>query len=486
MPTHLTEFLNNHKKPKMKNIISGLRKQLYLLYASLTANFTLGIAPGQPAFPVSNQSYTTAFASTMDIQEPSKRNKLVRQYGDQGLSVIDVLQSLGYYEPVAQTEWSHFLEGWIVDYLIIGSINVVGTTATIVVDATNIDSDGKFYARLGDQLLFPNFSTAVITNIAGTSLTVELSASTGSYAGLVSGQQVSIISNVNLEGTTFPSPRAAKFQEQSFKSQIIKEVVTTTGTELDVQNWFDVMTDGQSIPTLFSKAIFDAEYRMKAEATGAALFSEPITNSTLTTSGYRGMTGVVPWVTAGGNVDFYNPGLWSLDDAYAMSNTLDSQFAPKQHIGLLGNLFYQDVEKVLTDFYTQNPIIFAKSGNTTDQELNIGFKGFHLDERTWLTMKMSIFSHPKIYAIPNYKIQGLGIFFPNKMVRDGASGGNIPYFGMRYLEQNGYSRKLRLFYTGGAGPYANNQAIDTQTLNLLTECGTEPCAANHWFLWKQN
>jgi len=463
----------------MKNIFSAWLKQL----ASL---FVLGLAP-QNAFPVSNQTYNYAFATAMDIVEPSKRNTLVRQFGDQGLSVLDVLQSLGYYEPVANIQWSHFLEDWIVGNFIIDSIVVAGTTATIVIDAASVDANGKFYPRIGDNLLFPNFSTALITNIAGTTITAELNAAAGSYAGLAAGTVVSIYSNSFPEGSTFPNPRAAKFSEESFKAKIIMEVVSTTNTELDVKNWFNQMTDGQSIPTLFSKAIFDAEYRMKAYITGAALFDEPVTNATITATGQRNMTGVVPWVTAGGNVDYYNPGLWNLDDAYAMANVMDQNFAPKEHVGLLGNLFYQDVEKVLTDFYTQNPIVFTKyNSNTTDQELKVGFKSFHLDERTWHTLKMGIFSHPKMYAIPGYSIQGLGIFFPNKTTRDKASGGMIPYFGMRYLEQNGYSRKLRMFYTGGAGPYANNQNVDTQQLNLVTECGTEPCAANQWYLWKQN
>ncbi len=450
----------------------------------LTTTFVLGIAPGN-GFPVSNQSYTTAFATTMDVSMPSKRNKLVRQYGDQGLSVIDILQSLGYFEPVAQIEWSHFLEEWIVGNFTVDSINVAGTQATIVIAASSIDADGKFYPRIGDDLLFPATNdTAHITNISGTTITCELYDISSSYAGVVAGQTISIYSNAFREGTTQPDPRAAKFSEQTFKAKIIKETVTSTNTELDVQTWFNSMTDGQGIPTLFSKAVLDAEYRMKAYSTGAALFDQPANNTALTSTGLRNMTGVVPFVSTGGNVDFYNPGLWNLDDAYSMSNTLDSNFAPKESIGLLGNLFYQDVEKTLTDFYTQNPIIFSKGGYTTEQELGIGFKSFSLDERTWHTMKMSIFSHPKMYAIPGYNVQGLGIFFPNKMTN--SKGGEIPYFGMRYLEQNGYSRKLRMWYTGGGSNYANNTQVDASTLNLVMEAGTEPCAANQWFLWKQN
>lgn len=446
--------------------------------------------------PINTPSATTGvmngpYITLMDIHKPSIRKKLMRRLGDQGSTDIDIALAMGYMDPVDQESFSHYLEDWIHETFKVGAVVLAsagpGTEVTITLDATNIDASGRFYPQLNDDIMIPATQvTGKINNVAGNNITIEPHSATDDLGALVVGQEIAIYSSGVPEDSFAPEGRVRKVSKATFNTKILMTAFTITGSELTNAVWFDEMSDGVKLQGYYVKGIRDCEYEHKLKMMGAGLFDRPITNPTLTAAGHRNMYGTVPWVRAGGNVDFYPAGLLNLDHYYRMTKVLEKQFGPKEYLGLMGSDFFTDSEKFLTNHYAQNPIVFTKSGSQKADGFEVDFTYVKINQMQFNLKKMDLFHHPKIFAVAGSKVPGMALIIPNDQKKDAKSGGLIPYWGYRYKEMGGYSRKLKVQWNGGFGPYATNEPRDRQKLSMLSELGTELIGSNRFFLWEQS
>jgi len=436
--------------------------------------------------------YSDAYISTFDIHKPEYRNTLFRKYGDQGLGFYQIMDTLGYIEPVAQTQYSHFEEDWIHVPVHVRA-NVAspgaGNPVLFTLGTEDLDSNNRFYIQLGDNVMFTNQVTGTVTNVNITTpsapiITVQPHQSTDNIGALVAGDTVIIYSNDFAEGTGQPSGKVARQIKYSFNTKIVKETNEYTGSEATNQLWFDKTSDGQSIPAIYLKGQLDTDYRMSLRMNGAMLFDRPTTNTTLVASGNRTTTGLVPWVRGGGNVDTYTSGFYALPDFDIMNNILDQNFAPAELLAMLGFGLHTEWDNLFVNSFTQGAIVYAMFKEARKAEdLTIGFKSFTKTERTWHIKRMAGFNHPQTYGAPGYKIPGMGVVMPMDAKKDSVTGNIIPSFGQRYKALGGYNRKMKVWLTGGAK--ASTNQVDKDELNMRSEFGTEFIASNRFFLIEQ-
>jgi hypothetical protein len=452
---------------------------------------TMGLSPiHDPSATVGPQ--TEKYLSLLDIQKPSIRNTLIRRFGDQGLGMLDVIQSLGYESPVEQTEFSHFEEDWIIETFT-SDLNVAdpgtGNPITITLTASNVDSSGRYYPRLWDDVLFPNQVTGKIYNIntggATPVLTIYPHTSNDNIGAITSGQEISIYSNGFPEGSDTPAGRLSKVSKITYGCKILMESFEVTNTELTNRKWITVMSDGQDIGGYHIKGQLDAEYRLRVQSEGAFLFDRPVTNATLVAQGHRNMTGLIPEIRTKGLNGSYTGGFFSIPLFYQMQKKQKKFFAGSEFIGFLGVDLENEWEQLFTDFFAENPIVFSKQGNQPVKDLEIGFTSIKIGGQTYHIKSMDIFNHPKLFNIPGYDLTGMGIITPNKMAKDAKTKDNIPCIGMRYKAMDGYSRKLRIWNTGGGNNMSNNQPTDKNKMNMVSEIGAEWMALNKFFLWER-
>jgi len=448
---------------------------------------SLGLNPAnQPA--VSGVSYNEQFLSTLQVldnfHKPTKYAELVRRFGDQGLTDFDKIILLGGSEMVSNTSWSVRLEDFIVSKLVISAAVIAGNTATLTVDPSVIDAQGNYYAAVGDVIQLPNENVAKITSKVNNTLTAKLFQNLGApgWGAIGAGTELGIGFNIFGEDTDQPDPKAALLSEEAYESHILKTTARASNSELVRTPWVTRMSDGTEIPLSFSKAVFDAEYRIKQAAGGATFFSQAITNPDADFAGHRSMTGLIPWIRGGGIVDLLN--VFSLNKLYAMSKALNRYYAPNEYRLICAGDAYRTVEQTLTNLFTQNPIVFTMNGSMPVSDLKLGFKSAFLDDRLWHLDRMHLVNHPEIYDLQGYQLQNLVIVQPNNKTKDKKNGGSIPYMSYFFTAKDGYSRKIRMWYTGGGGPMANNDTIDRQQLNIVAEVGTRPVASNHWGLFE--
>ena len=438
---------------------------------------------------------SNTLVSLFNIHKPEKANFLFRKYGKQGVTAFQFLQSVGAVTPVAQGTYSHYEEDWI-HATITPSADVTGAasaTIQIVVSAADIDAAGNFYGRVGDIVMFSNGAKAqvIAKNQGAATLDIRpLLAATALSAK--QDEPIIITSNSFAEGTDQPEGRVSKAYEYSFNTQIIKEKVASTGTELTNQNWFNSI-DGTTINAWFDKAkSIDLDYRMALAIDGMILYGETGDNT-----GLLGSTssGLVSGVTSQGGNATYTPGLFSVSYFDQMNRYLDKQQSGNEYVGLLGYQAFQDVENTLSNVFTQNPIIFAGgAGKTfgnlmygdnmqslTDKSVEIGFRSITKTDRTFHLLKLPQLSNPKLYGATGFSEAGRMIFCPlDKPIAP--KGGAMPHLAVRYKELGGYSRKMESWFIGGAGNIpVKTTGVDNVELNSRAEMGAEQFALNQFF-----
>lgn len=459
---------------------------------------TDGIKLGYTPSPVNSPSSTNAmqtdkYMSLLDIQKPSIRNMLIRRFNDQGLGVLDVIQSLGYKTPVEQTDYSHFEEDWI-EETIKSNQSVAspgaGNPITIELAAENVDSSGKFYPRLWDDVLFPNQVTGKIYDIDTSGslpvLTIYPHRDDENIGAIAQGQELSIYSNGFLEASDTPSGRISKVSKLTYNTKILMESFETSNTELTNRKWFTIMSDGKEISGYHLKGQMDAEFRLRMQIEGAFLFDKKITQTVLDGEGHRNMAGLVPEIRKYGITQGYTPGLFSIPHFYQMAKKQKKYFAGTDFICFLGIDIAQEWEQLFTDFYAETPFVFSSNGVSKVSDIGIDFKTVELSSGMRYNIKtLDILSHPKRYNIAGYNLTKLGIVCPNKYERDAKTKNDIPTIGMRYKSMDGYSREMVSWHTGGGNNYANNQPSDKMKLQMVTETGTEWMALNKFYLWEE-
>ena len=441
---------------------------------------------------------SNTLVSLFNIHKPEKANFLFRKYGKQGVTAFQFLQSVGAVTPVAQGSFSHYEEDWIHATLtpsVVGAAGVNGLT-DVTLSAADMDSSGNSYPRVGDIVMFSNGVKGQIVTKSGANPAVLgivplLSANSIATSAVV-GEQAIITSNAFAEGTNQPEGRVSKAYEYSFNTQIIKEKVASTGTELTNQNWFNSI-DGTTINAWFDKAkSIDLDYRMALAIDGMILYGETADNTAV-----QGTTasGLVYGVTSQGGNATYTPGLFSVSYFDQMNRYLDKQQSGNEYVGLLGYQAFQDVENTLSNVFTQNPIIFAGgAGKTfgnlmygdnmqslTDKSVEIGFRSITKTDRTFHLLKLPQLSNPKLYGATGFSEAGRMIFCPlDKPIAP--KGGAMPHLAVRYKELGGYSRKMESWFIGGAGNIpVKTTGVDNVELNSRAEMGAEQFALNQFF-----
>lgn len=476
---------------KLFHILAGLLVFALLPALAIGGNPFVFHSTATGANPVAGQ-FTQNYVSLWDINMPEKRNALIRKYGDQGLGFMGMVSSFGLVEPIANYQFSHFEKEWI--HHTFTNLNAVsnpgaGQPITVTLSPSDVSPQSLYYPRLFYDVIFPNYVTGKIVNIDASTpsapvLTIQPFNASQNIGAIAAGQALSIYSNGFPTGTAGPRGQITQVSEYTFNTQIIKGAFETDNSALTNQTWIDKDSTGKSInPYVYVEGLMDAEFEYALSLDGAALFNNAMTNTTLTNAGHTAMQGLVPYMFLNANNQSYTPGLVSLPQFDIMTKRLSKQFAPKEHMGLLGEDLYVEMENLLVDFNVQNPMVWTTEGSKDPAKLHIDVKQIKKNGYTFNLTKMDIFSHPQIYNAAGYTTTGLGLFMPSSKKKD-AKGDMIPYVGMVYKEFSGYSRKKRVWATGGGNDHAKNSTVDALRFDLLGEWGTRFAAVNQMSIWK--
>lgn len=454
-------------------------------------------------------TYQSNIVSAFDVHKPDKMSKFFNRYGDQGASWYVTLMKLGFVKPVAATEYSHY-ENELKNPTFNARNTVVapgtGNDLVITLATSNLDSNNNFYPRLQEIVNFKGGKQGMITDIdvstpSAPVITISPIQAGALYAlpGVQAGEEMSLVSNAYAEGTGQPKGVVPGAVERTNYTQIMKETLVVTGTELTNQTWMDgwvkldgkIMADGQvaSGDTWYNINFGDMEWRMNKQISGALLVGQS-GDGTLKDADLNPIQttqGIVPTVRALGNTQSYTPGSLSVTDFDAYSRILDREYAGDYVLCCNSKSFQDEMENTLVAYLANTNIVFEEIGNRfggDGKSIAVDFSILKKSGRTFMYRREMAFSDRQTLGIEGSIYDGAALFLPCQKIKDAKTGEFVDNIGARYKEKNGYSRKMEIWSVNGAGNGPKYTQYDLNNTYMRADIGAHILGANQ-MIWIQ-
>jgi hypothetical protein len=454
--------------------------------------------------------YQSNYVSAYDVHKPDVLSKMFNRYGDQGSSWFLTLEKLGFVKPVGATSYSHY-ENELKNptFNSLTTQGPVGTapsqTIPVTLSPTDLDTFQNYYPRLNDIVYFKGGQLGIIMSIAGTAsapiLNITQVNSWVGWTGVTAGEQISLVSNAFSEGSDQPKgilPGAAK---RTNYTQIMKETLAVTGTELTNQTWFDgwIEVPGSvngseqiaSGNSWYNLNWMDMEWRIGKQISGALLFGEStigVINDPVTNLPIRTTNGLIPTIKTLGNTDTYVPGAFSVTDFDAYGRILDREYAGEYVMSLVSKSFSDEIENTMVAYLANTNIIYeieqqlGSRFGVDGKSISVDFSYLKKSNRTFMFKRMMEFSNRQTFGITGSITDGMGVFLPMNKVKDAKSGQMLDNIGARYKNLNGYSRKMEVWSVNGAGPGMKVSSVDVNKSFIRTDMGAHIMGANQMIL----
>jgi hypothetical protein len=443
--------------------------------------------------------YANDIVSGFDVHKPERMNKLFRRYGDQGASYFMLLKSMGFEEQVAQTEYSHNEENRIHEtFKVLANVTApgAGVDASITLSPDSLDAGNRFYPRLYDVVMFPNEVTGYIAAIDTTTptapvLTVRPHVAADDIGALTAGDELIIISANFSEGSGQPEGATKGTFLYTNKTQIIKETIGFTGTEMTNQTWLQL--NGMEGAPYYFEAQADIDYRMALKVDGALLFQKPTDNPNavdpVTGEAIRTTEGLVPYLRRVGNNFVSAAGSFDVADFDTIDQTLEREHAGRYTMAMLGITKHQEVENVLKTYFNDTNIEYARKVFNEDifkgdeaLAATVNFKLLTKSERTFAFKRMGQFHNPKLYGATGYDMPNYGFFIPLNTRKDPKTKKNVESIGCRYKGLGAYNRRMEVWQVGGAGNGLKVTEFDKRNTYMRTDMGAHFRGGNQMIL----
>jgi len=453
--------------------------------------------------------YQSNYVSAYDVHKPDVLSKMFNRYGDQGSSWFLTLEKLGFVKPVAATSYSHYeneLKNPTFTSLGVGVLSgsAPNLSMAVTLSPTDLDSFQNYYPRLNDIVYFKGGQLGIIMSITGTASAPVLNITqVNTWTGftVAAGEQISLVSNAFSEGSDQPKgilPGAAK---RTNYTQIMKETLAVTGTELTNQTWFDgwIEVPGSvngseqiaSGNSWYNLNWMDMEWRIGKQISGALLFGETTVgtiNDPVTGLPIRTTTGLIPTIKNLGNTDTYVPGAFSVTDFDAYGRILDREYAGEYVMSLVSKSFSDEIENTMVAYLANTNIIYeieqqlGSRFGVDGKSISVDFSYLKKSNRTFMFKRMMEFSNRQTFGITGSITDGMGVFLPMNKVKDAKSGQMLDNIGARYKNLNGYSRKMEVWSVNGAGPGMKVSSVDVNKSFIRTDMGAHIMGANQMIL----
>lgn len=355
--------------------------------------------------------------STFDILKPEVRAELYRRRGDQGLSLFEKFESLGYMEKVSRSMRKTYEDDWIhqtifldddgagaaftpaAGYNTSGNANAGKGTITLGNSGSTNSfiqyDDGSTYpvgqngayngnpayahsastslyampVQLNDRLRFKGGEVAQIISISGAGTNnVQLTIKFTNFNNKIDaanynvGDEISIITNAWSAGSKQPRGTNVNVIADYAYTQILKGGFDIDGSSMTNQNWFNaVVSDEGGKQTVIGYELLGqqaAEYEMRMKWDNMILFEQPATLGDeyidpLTDEPVVTTEGLFPYAKRVGHTVPTVPGTIGLGLFNYVSKVLDKEQSPEYSAFLQGFDLNLELQGVLKD-YNQN------------------------------------------------------------------------------------------------------------------------------------
>ena len=449
---------------------------------------TTGNVYGQSVPKADPAKYTSLGDFIDEVNAPDIRAKLIKTYGDQGitgfLKLTGAVNSAGTADEV--TWWEEARLHQTV------TLTVGATPGTSAITATQ----DRAILRKHDVILWDNSTRAVVTDVDSSDVaTIVFMSALDSAPAEASTMEVAII------GSTFGQGQDQndKFTESNVIKRtnpyiITKEIYKVTGSQATNIGYVDL---GNGDYRWYIKGEMDTRQRfMDKREMMLLLGTKPDTaavgESTYTTDLFGGgAEGYFDAIQDRGivtsDVIGQSDGFLDLDD---LIKELDKNGAPAEYAFYCNTDQGLAIDDMLGQGYAGSNTAAGLAGsfgafnNNQDMAINLGFKSFTRGGYTFHKHDWRLLNDPNLLGANPGANSFAGVMVPLASVADAKTGNRAPSLEMNYKAANGYSREMEHWVTGGGVLGFTTDTKDVAQFNYRSECNLCVRAAEQHVLVK--
>lgn len=464
--------------------------------------------------PAVNTLTYSDFVSGLDLHEEQIDDKLYKRYGDQGLMYM-FMRALGFEGSTAGRTYGHFEEDYTHDVIkqktgtsssALGDGTAQGIRVTL--DPSKVDSDGHFYARVGDQVLFPaDGQTGWIDSIdtSGSDPLLDIYSDDGAAISALSGGEELIIFSAEFpEASGMPDEASSKALYFDNDVQIIKEAVGATGDELTNENRIAIMNQAGEFQGWYRKSQDDLDYRMMLKMDGAFVFGKRGTSTKVPS--YQGVSGdtyknystqgLVNFIENNGHSQTYPYGSFAASKFDTWDQLLAAEYLSTNTPMWMpmGLKMYQDVQNGMQTKLQDTNINYAKQvvndmlfKGDESKGATFNFK-YYQGTRLYMFSLLGAFSNPKTYGSADASYDKWGFIIPLRKGKDPKTKNDVPSIGIKFKRMGAYDRKFITDSHAGIGAALKGErtihTLDKRQAFMFTQMGAEFFGGNSMVIIK--
>lgn len=466
----------------------------------------------------SEYNYLNSLDLAEGLHKPEVSSVYVQRYGRQ--DITGMLEMLGNKKAVNNPQFSHYEQERIHGVVRLSASAATASGSGITLAGTA--AAGYTYTYSG-QSPYPTTDT-FSTNVLSQNDVIEVNGFT-MYVTAVNGNAFSAISydssatrpaiattddiivkgQASPEGSSAPDSRNSRVISYSNYLQIMRRSHKVTGTEFGTKTWIEVEgKNGEKGYFWYLQGVSDEYHRFLNEREAMLLTGENFQSNLAGLAGIGTASfgdansttftrGLIPQISADGNVEAYTSGALVITDIENMVKALQKNRGARESMVACGHNFKLDVDALINDptglsfLGGGGAVQFAAFQGVENQEIRFSIDAIEYGGYKFALKTMDIFSDPNFLGYAGGIYGEIGIVIPmddtvvyNSM--NSSTGTMVPSLTLNYLDNDEGGRDYMEWVTG-KGLGAATSGDDFFEVHMLSHCGLEVSALNRFGLF---
>ena len=466
----------------------------------------------------SEYNYLNSLDLAEGLHKPEVSSVYVQRYGRQ--DITGMLEMLGNKKAVNNPQFSHYEQERIHGVVRLSAsaasasgsgITLAGTAAAGYTYTYSGQSPyptaDSFSANVLSQndVIEVNGFTMYVTAVNGNAFSAISYDSSATRPAIATTDDIIVKGQASPEGSSAPDSRNSRVISYTNYLQIMRRSHKVTGTEFGTKTWIEVEgKNGEKGYFWYLQGVSDEYHRFLNEREAMLLTGE---NFQANLAGLAGIgsasfgdadsttftRGLIPQISADGNVESYSAGSLNITDIENMVKGLQKNRGARESMIACGHNFKLDVDALINDpagggfLGGGGAVQFAAFQGVENQEVRFSIDALEYGGYKFALKTMDIFSDPNFLGYAGGIYGEIGIVIPmddtvvyNSM--NSSTGTMVPSLTLNYLDNDEGGRDYMEWVTG-KGLGAATSGDDFFEVHMLSHCGLEVSALNRFGLF---
>lgn len=459
-------------------------------------------------------NYISSQSLAEGLHKPDVDPMLVRRYGREDMTGL--MEMLGNKAVANQIKFSHYekerIHGTV--RLSASAASASGSGVTLAGTAaagytytysgqSPYPTTDTFSANVLSQydVIEVNGFTMLVTAVNGNAFSAISYDSSATRPAIATTDDIIIKGNAMPEGSSAPQSRNSRLLSYTNYLQIMRRTHKVTGTEYGSQTWVELEgKDGKKGYMWYLEGIADEYHRFLNEREATLISGENFQNNLAGLAGVGASSfgdadsitatkGLVPQISADGNVEAYTSGSLTLTDIENLVKNLQKYRGSRENIVYCGHNFKLDVDALILENtnLANGGVQWAAFQGVANQDIRFSIDSMEYGGFKFGLKVLNIFSDPTLLGYAGGIYGELGIVCPlddvvvyNEM--NTSSAAKVPSMRIRYKGAPDGDRYMKEWVTG-LGNGAATSGDDFFEVHFLSHVGLEVAALNRYGLF---